>query len=49
MSTKSHPGDGSHGRGVKGVASHRRGRTSLLRSLVTGLAGLLGVSADIGH
>lgn len=40
MSTKSHPGDGSHGKGDKGVAA-QRGTDRYLRGAVTGLAGLL--------
>ena len=42
MSTKSHPGDGTHGKGVKGLAS-QRGQGSFLRRLLTGLVRSFGI------
>ena len=36
MSTKSHPGDGTHGKGDKGLAA-QRGHGRFVRGLLTGL------------
>lgn len=42
MSTKSHPGDGTHGKGDKGLAA-QRGHSAFLRGLLTGLVRLLAI------
>ncbi len=42
MSTKSHPGDGTHGKGDKGLAA-QRGHGSFLRGLFTGLVRSFGI------
>ena len=48
MSTKSHPGDGSHGKGDKGVAAQRPGQ-GFLRGTLGGLLGLRRSSRGIGR
>lgn len=42
MSTKSHPGDGTHGKGNRGLAAQRR-HGAFLRELLTGLGRSLGI------